>query len=87
MVVIDAWVESDEVFCLVYRYEDKGFFDGVLGLRRTVEPDWSIDGIVDHVLVEELGEPLGAMEDELSPDDAGVMWWTGDKPEWKGTPR
>lgn len=84
LVVIDSWVEGEDTFCIVYRYE---FFDGVVGLRRTVEPDWSIDAVVDHVLVGELGEPLGAMEDELVADKDGVMWWAGDTPEWKGPPR
>jgi hypothetical protein len=83
--VVDSWTEGDDIFCLVYRDPDE--YDFTLGLRRTVEPNWTIDGVVDQVLVGELGEPLGTLEDTLRPDDQGVMWWTGDRPEWRGAPR
>lgn len=83
--VVNSWTESDDVFCLVYR--DPEAYDFTLGLRRTVEPCWTIDGLVDQVLVGELGEPLGALEDTLRADDKGFMWWTGDRPEWRGHPR
>jgi hypothetical protein len=83
--VVDSWTEGDDVFCLIYR--DPEEYDFTLGLRRTGETDWTIDGVVDQVLVGELGEPLGALEDTLRADDKGVMWWTGDQPEWRGPPR
>jgi hypothetical protein len=79
--VVEAWAETDDVFCLVYRQLLYG--DLLLGLRRVVEPDWTIDGVVDEILSCELGEPLGSVFDELVPDDAGVHWWNGNPDEWK----
>ena len=60
---MDSWTEGDDVFCLVNRHPEH--YDGTLGLHRVVEDDWTIDGVVDQVLVGELGEPLGSMEDTL----------------------
>ena len=77
-----AWTEADDVLCLVYR--QPGMYGNVtLGLRRTVEADWTIDGVVEEILVGELSEPLGSLYDTLQPDADGVMWWTGNLPEWK----
>lgn len=83
--LVDSWTEGDDVFCHVNRHPEH--YDGTFGLHRVVEDDWTIDGVVDHVLVGELGEPLGSMEDTLHRDARGVMWWSGDLPEWKGPPR
>lgn len=77
-----SWTEGDDVLCLVYR-QPRWYGDLTIGLRRTVEPDWSIDGVADEVLVGELDEPLGSMFDTLEPDEDGVMWWSGNLPEWK----
>ena len=30
-----------------------------------------------------LGEPLGSLEDTLRRDEQGVMWWSGERPEWQ----
>ncbi|RHA39005.1 hypothetical protein [Cellulomonas rhizosphaerae] len=79
--VVEAWAEPDDVFCLVYRQPLYG--DVLLGLRRAVEPDWTIDGVVDEILSFELGEPLGSLFDTLIRNDAGVHWWNGHPDEWK----
>jgi hypothetical protein len=77
-----SWTEGDDVFCLVY--QQPGALRGMtLGLRRTVEPDWTIDEVLVEVVGSELGEPLGSLFDTLQADEAGVMWWTGNLPEWK----
>lgn len=83
--LIDSWTDGNDVFCLVYRQPEH--YEGTLGLRRVVEADWSIDGVVGQVLDGELGEPLGSLEETLRGDEHGVMWWSGDLPEWKGPPR
>ena len=77
-----AWTEGNDVLCLVYR-QPRMYADVRLGLRRSVEPDWSIEGVADEILVAELGEPLGSRRDSLQADADGVMWWTGNLPEWK----
>lgn len=83
--LVDSWTEGDDVFCLVYRQPEH--YDGTLGLRRVVEDDWTIDGVVGQVMDGELGEPLGGLVNTLQPDEGGVMWWSGDLPEWKGPPQ
>ena len=77
--ILDSWTEGDDVFCLVYR-QDR--YDWPLGLRRSVTPEWTIDGLVFEVLTCELEEPLGSLMSALEPDDRGVMWWSGNPPEW-----
>lgn len=79
--VLTWCVEAEDVFCLVYRQPLYG--PTTIGLRRTVEPDWTIEGVADEVVTCELGEPLGSLWHTLTPDLAGVMWWTGNPPEWK----
>jgi hypothetical protein len=77
-----SWTEGDSVVCLVYR--QTGMYSKLtLGLRRTVEDDWSIEGLVEEMVVCEMGEPLGSLYESLQPDAKGVMWWTGNLPEWK----
>jgi hypothetical protein len=77
--VLDSWTEGDDVFCLVYR---QARYDWPLGLRRRVPPEWSIDGLVQEVVICELEEPLGSLMPTLQPDAAGVRWWSGNPPEW-----
>lgn len=77
--VLDSWTEGEDVFCLVYR---QARYDWPLGLRRRVPPGWSIDGLVQEVIMCELEEPLGNLEVTLQADDAGVRWWSGNSPEW-----
>ncbi len=77
-----SWTDGDDVLCLVYR-QPRWYGDLVLGLRRVVESDWTIDGVVDEVLSGELGEPLGSMYGSLEADDEGVMWWQGNLDAWK----
>jgi hypothetical protein len=77
-----TWTESADVLCLVYR--QPGMYpDMTLGLRRTVDPDWTVEGVADEILCCELGEPLGSLYAGLEADEDGVMWWTGNLPEWK----
>ncbi len=76
-----SWTEGEDVFCLIYKQRS---LEGMtLGLRRTVEADWTINEVLAEVVASELGEPLGSLYDTLEEDDAGVMWWTGNLPEWK----
>jgi hypothetical protein len=77
--VLDSWTEGDDVFCLVYRQEG---YDWPLGLRRHVPPEWTVDGLVQEILICELEEPLGSLSATLQADDAGVRWWRGNPPEW-----
>lgn len=77
-----SWTEGDDVLCLVYR-QPRWYGDLVIGLRRSIESDWTIDGVADEVLNGELHEPLGTIYATLEPDDEGVMWWSGNLPEWK----
>ena len=70
------------MLCLIYR-QPKWYGDLTLGLRRAVESDWTIDGVVNEILAGELEEPLGSMHDTLEPDESGAMWWSGNLPEWK----
>lgn|GEM_PF-3530313 len=79
--LVDSWVEAEDVFCVVYRQPLYGPI--LLGLRRVVEADWTIEGVVDEVVTCELGEPLGSLWETLTPDEAGTMWWAGNPPEWK----
>ena len=78
--VVDSWTEGPSVLCLVYRQRGYRY---TLGLRREVEDDWTLEGLADEILTCELDEPLGSMIDTLQPDDQGVMWWSGNLPEWK----
>lgn len=78
--LVDSWTEGPTVLCLVYR---QSLYDCTLGLRREVEDDWTLEGVADEILTCELDEPLGSMIDTLQPDEHGVMWWTGNLPEWK----
>lgn len=58
--VIDSWVESEDVFCIIYRFP---WLDELLGLRRGVEID--DDETFEEWAVEvgdlQLGEPLGTV--------------------------
>lgn len=83
--VVDSWVENDDTFCIVYRQRLYG--DELFGLRRTVEPAWSISGVVDEVLTCELFEPLGSLYDPMVADEQGIKWWAGNLSDWKGPPR
>jgi hypothetical protein len=78
-----AWIENPEVACFVYESAEQAH--GRLGLRRTVEQssEWTVEGIVDEILTCEMGEPLGSCFDTLEADGDGVLWWTGNRAEWK----
>jgi hypothetical protein len=78
-----AWIENPELACFVYESAEQPH--GRLGLRRTVEQgsEWTVEGIVDEILTCEMGEPLGSCFDTLQADADGVLWWTGNRTEWK----
>ncbi len=78
-----AWIESPEVVCFVYESAEQPH--GRVGLRRTVEQgsEWTVEGIVDEILTCEMGEPLGSCFDTLEADRDRVLWWTGNRTEWK----
>jgi hypothetical protein len=72
--VTDSWIADDSTICIVYR---EGWFDdGLLSLRRQIEPDVPLDVVIDEILQAELGEPLGSLADELVVDQNGVHWLT-----------
>lgn len=50
--------------------------------RAEVLRSWT-EGVVDEIVTCEIGEPLGSLHETLRPDAEGVMWWTGNLPEWK----
>ncbi|MFC6153209.1 hypothetical protein [Nocardioides yefusunii] len=75
--VHEAWVEADDVFCLVYDLPLHG--SRRMGLRRDVDEGWTPDEVAGAVLVGELLEPLGTLADALVERD-GVWWWEGDEP-------
>jgi hypothetical protein len=77
-----SWTEGDAILCIVYRQPDM-YPTLRLGLRRTIEADWTVAGIADEIVSCEIGEPLGSLYDTLQPDAEGVMWWTGNLPEWR----
>ena len=76
--VLDAWTEDGVAFCVVYRYP---YFDGVLGIRCTVDQDMVGDTPTDpaefgrEVADFSIGEPLGTVAKYLRPDASGVHWW------------
>jgi hypothetical protein len=74
-----AWVEGDAIF-VVYR---GWWHDGLLGLRRPIEPGPSTTQIAGYLLVEELGEPPGSLIDDAQPDERGITWWGGNDPAWR----
>jgi hypothetical protein len=78
-----AWIEGAEVVCFVYESEVQRC--GRVGLRRTIEQgsEWTLEGIVDEILTCELGEPLGSCFDTLEADEDGMLWWIGNRTEWK----
>ncbi|WP_370289813.1 hypothetical protein [Nocardioides sp.] len=80
--VLDSWIESEDVFCLVYTSDWDVGVDGPLGLRRTLDDGWTPEQVAEYVLLNELGEPLGTLADELVERD-GVWWFTGDHVEWR----
>lgn len=80
--VLDSWVESDDTFCLVFSSDLTPLEHTPIGLRRTVDENWSVEQVADYVLVSELGEPLGSLVDELELD-GGVWWFRGDRREWR----
>ena len=77
--VLGAWVDGDAI-CVVYQ---GWWHDGVLGLRRTIEAEASIEQIAGYIVDAELGEPPGLLVENVSPDPDGITWWHGDKPEWR----
>lgn len=78
ITVLDAWTDSSESFCVVYRWDQSSH---VYGLRRkrpelsTIDPERGnpeSDGcfIADF----DVAEPLGTVRDELRYE-GGVGWW------------
>lgn len=80
MGVVDAWVEDDSAFCVVYRYRD---YPHTLGVRQRASDhnDPYGPGLDDPeqfgrtVATSDIGEPLGTVARALQPDAAGVHWW------------
>ena len=57
--LVDSWTEGDDFFCRVNRHPEH--YDGTFGLQgRVVEDDWTVDGVVDQVLVGDRASLLGA---------------------------
>jgi hypothetical protein len=81
--VIDAWAESEDAFCMVYRW---GATPRTLGARVT-KGDFS-PGIFDddpqeigrEIADYSIGEPLGTMADHLVLDPRTQVWWWGSRP-------
>ena len=78
--ILDAWVEGDSAFCVVYRYADAPH---TLGTRRLVDDhgDPYGPGADDpeqfgrNVATGDISEPLGTVARALQSDAAGVYWW------------
>lgn len=78
--VVDAWVEDESAFCVLYRYRE---YPHTLGIRRSVNDYHYPGGAADidpaqfgkDVATGDIGEPLGTVAQKLKPDTAGVHWW------------
>ncbi|WP_305091378.1 hypothetical protein [Prescottella sp. R16] len=77
-IVIDAWIDGESAFCVVYRY---GNSPKTLGIRVTVDGDPMQPAADDpvqfgqEVATGDIGEPLGTVARNLRPDPAGIHWW------------
>lgn len=43
----------------------------------------TVHEVAGYVLAEELGEPPGALIDNVQPDVRGITWWNGNDPAWR----
>lgn len=80
--VLDAWVEGDSAFCVLYRYRE---YPHTLGIRRSVHDYHYLNGAADidpaqfgkDVATGDIDEPLGTVALKLGPDATGIHWWGG----------
>ncbi|MBF6134218.1 hypothetical protein IU501_14575 [Nocardia otitidiscaviarum] len=93
IAVIDAWVEDEWTFVVVYR---SPYFDGPLALRSSTYDahtnafsSMSSPRLADapdpvqfgrDVADFDIGEPLGAMRENLRVDGDGIHWWGSSAP-------
>lgn len=78
--VVDAWVEDESAFCVLYRYRE---YPHTLGIRRSVNDYHYPNGAADldpaqfgkDVATDDIGEPLGTVARKLRPDATGIHWW------------
>lgn len=78
--VVDAWTESEDVFCVVYRW---GAHSRTLGLR-VAKADFSPGMFTDdpreigaEIADYCIGEPLGTVAEHLAHDPTAHVWWWG----------
>jgi hypothetical protein len=77
--VVDSWTEGDDFICVVYR---GWWHESILGLRRRIEADVPLDDMIGKILDAELGEPPGALVEDVEPDSDGITWWQGEPRQW-----
>ena len=81
--LIDSWTEAEDTICVVY---EGWWVPGKVGPRRRIDghvPTWQE---IANILDGEFGEPPGLMVEGVMPDVDGVIWWEGDRPEWRQFP-
>ena len=78
--LLDGWVGDQDTICVVY---EGWWSEGKLGLRRRIETHLTVEQEAANILDGELGEPPGSMIEGATPDEDGITWWEGDRPEWR----
>ncbi|WP_278313688.1 hypothetical protein [Lolliginicoccus levis] len=79
--VIDAYLDGDDGFCVIYRF---GTYSRTLGLRRCDDnghPQVYGDSASDigrEIADFDIGEPLGTVSLRLRHDPSTDTWWWGD---------
>lgn len=77
--VFGVWSHSQSHVVVVYRRWDLNM---IMGMDVEVYVDQGVQAEMGRIFEENLGEPLGALVEELVPDSHGVNWWRGGLRDW-----